>query len=176
MILNYYCDGAATMKKDSKGNYIREAGGWAFICLNRDMKEICRCNGGEDNTTNNRMELMAIFSALNDAEYAQRGLFLNDEDTAIAINIYSDSAYCINIFTQWIKGWESRGWKKSDKKPIENLDLILAIWHKIKDIEYDSFSSVNFIKVKGHDNVYWNEEADKFAVAAKRDIQNKSQE
>ena len=71
---------------------------------------------GYKNTTNNRMELMAIWNALNLAEYGTRNV-----KGPIIINIYSDSAYCVNIFTQWIKGWISRGWKKADKKPIENV-------------------------------------------------------
>ena len=163
MILNYFTDGAATMRKINN-EYVREAGGWAFICLDGDMKERNRLNGNEAMTTNNRMELMAIFMALNDAEYEQRN------SGNITVNIFSDSAYCINIFTQWIKGWEARGWKKADKKPIENLDLIQEIWFKIRQIEALPFCSVNFIKVKGHNNVYWNEQADKHAVAAKESL------
>lgn len=166
MTLNYFTDGAATMRKIND-EYVREAGGWAFICLDKDMKEKRRLNGEEAETTNNRMELMAIFKALSDAEYEQD--LSNNEN--ITVNIYSDSAYCINIFTQWIKGWEARGWKKADKKPIENLELIQSIWSKIKQIELNEFSTVNFIKVKGHDNVYWNEQVDKYAVAAKESIQ-----
>lgn len=164
MIRNYYTDGAATMRKID-GEYVREAGGWAFICLNEEMKEINRVNGGEEATTNNRMELMAIYMALNDAEYDQR------ENGTITVNIYSDSAYCVNIFTQWIEGWRKRGWKKADKKPIENLELIQNIWRKMEQIKIDDFSTINFIKVKGHNDVHWNEEADKFAVAAKEAIQ-----
>ena len=165
MIRNYYTDGAATMRKID-GEYVREAGGWAFILLDENMKELNRLNGGEEATTNNRMELMAIFMALNDAEYEAR---FNEEPTIV--NIYSDSAYCINIFTQWIEGWIKRGWKKADKKPIENLDLIQRIWSKMNEITAHSFNTITFIKVKGHDNVHWNEEADKFAVAAKEAIQ-----
>lgn len=167
MKLNYYTDGAATMKKDSEGNYLRQAGGWGVICLNEKMEEVQRLSGGEEETTNNRMELMAIWNALNLAEYGTRNV-----KGPIIINIYSDSAYCVNIFTQWIKGWISRGWKKADKKPIENLTLIQQIWNKINQIAgEDSFNTINFIKVKGHDDVYWNNEADKLAVAAKEEIQ-----
>lgn len=165
MVLNYYVDGAATMRKINN-EYVREAGGWGVICLDENMNEYNRLSGGEKETTNNRMELEAIRRALNHyiTEYGENG--------ASVINIYSDSAYCINIFTSWIKGWKARGWKKADKKPIENLDLIKQIDYTLSDIESLTFSTVNFIKVKGHDDVYWNNEADKLAVAAKEKIAN----
>lgn len=167
MNFNYYTDGAATMRKVN-GEYVREAGGWGVICLDENMKEYNRLSGGEKETTNNRMELMAIWNALNLAEYETRF-----EKGPCTVNIYSDSAYCINIFTQWIKGWIARGWKKADKKPIENLLLIQQIWDKMNQVAPEgSFNSVNFIKVKGHDDVYWNNEADKLAVAAKEKIAN----
>lgn len=166
MTLIFYTDGAATMRKIN-GEYVREAGGWGVICLDENMKEINRLSGGEKETTNNRMELEAIRRALN--HYMTKYSKESANDT---ITIYSDSAYCINIFTQWIKGWEARGWKKADKKPIENLDLIKQIYYTIEDIENISFSTVNFVKVKGHDNVYWNNEADKLAVSAKEAIAN----
>ena len=165
MIINYYVDGAATMRKVNN-EYVREAGGWGVICLDENMKEYNRLSGGEKETTNNRMELEAIRRALN------HYITVYGENGANIINIYSDSAYCINIFTSWIKGWKARGWKKADKKPIENLDLIKQIDYTLSNIESLTFSSVNFIKVKGHDNVFWNNEADKLAVAAKEKIAN----
>ena len=153
----YYTDGAATMlKKDNK--YIREAGGWAFIKL-IDGKIIETVSGGCPLTTNNEMELYSIYaSLLNFQENAKKS------DT---IEICSDSGYCINIFTNWIKNWRKNNWKNSKNKTIENKDLIQSMDKLIQKIN-DKYSNVQFRKVKGHSKNQLNQMVDNLAVEAKK--------
>lgn len=99
------------------------------------------------NTTNNRMELSALLLAL---ELSQTEFKNND------VKIYSDSAYCVNIFNEWITNWCRRGWIKSNNKPIENIDLIQRIY-EYKKIEFSNFE---ILKCKGHNNILGNELAD----------------
>ena len=159
MIHNFYTDGAATMRKDENGNYIREAGGCAFALFNEKDELVYQHSGHADKTTNQRMELMAIFDAL--SYYIDKKLHSGD-----IVNIYSDSAYCINIFTQWVEGWRNNGWTRKGNKPIENLDIIKEIYTRIVNLK-NHFVTVNFIKVAGHSNDEHNNLVDALAVAAK---------
>lgn len=155
-IYSYFADGAATMI-NKNGKYLRQEGGWAFImCFNGEKHS--NQTGGCKLTTNNEMELYAIYAAMRD--------FLDRSGAGDKIEIYTDSGYCIGIFTQWAKNWERKGWKKSNNKPIENLTLIKAIWKLMKDIEGKN-SELLFVKVKGHSNNALNNEADDLAVNAK---------
>lgn len=122
-------------------------GGYGAVLLwNGKEKEI---SGGEPHTTNNRMEMRAIIEAL-------RGL-----KRPCKVTIYSDSALIINAFQQgWIEGWKRRGWKKADKKPVENMDLWQDMLDAMKPHE------VSWVKVKGHSGIPLNERVDKLAVAA----------
>lgn len=157
-IYSYFTDGAATMV-NKNGKYLRKEGGWAFImCLNGERHSVQ--SGGCAKTTNNEMELYAIYASMKD--------FLDLCKNGDKMEIYTDSGYCIGIFTQWAKGWERRGWRKSDGKPIENLPLIKAIWKLMGDID-DNGCELLFVKVKGHSNNALNNEADELAVEAKAD-------
>lgn len=154
---SYYTDGAATMIKEN-GKYLREAGGWAFILL-KNGEKFSKQSGGCPLTTNNEMELYAIYASIRD--------FLDNCNVCDNIEIYSDSAYCIGIFTQWAVNWERNGWKRKGNKPIENLEIIKSIWNLMKDINKKQ-CKINFIKVKGHSNNKLNQEADRLAVKAKK--------
>lgn len=157
-IYSYFTDGAATMV-NRNGKYLRQEGGWAFImCFNGEQHSTQ--SGGCKLTTNNEMELYAIYASIRD--------FLELCENGDRIEIYTDSGYCIGIFTQWAKNWEKRGWKKSNNKPIENLTLIKAIWELMDDIESKNCDLL-FVKVKGHSNNVLNNEADRLAVKAKTD-------
>lgn len=155
MITNYWTDGAATMRKDENGNYVREAGGWAVYEDNSSTI----MTGGKPSTTNNEMELTAIKVALSDAcSLAVEG----DE-----IIIHSDSAYSINIFTSWAAGWEKNGWTRGKKhEPIENLDVIKKSWTMLQELAASGIK-VKFEKVKGHAGVEENETVDSWAVKSK---------
>lgn len=158
-----YTDGAATMKKVN-GEYVRENGGWAFVILNNKDECIYSGSGGQQETTNNAMELMAIHNGI------QR--FLTFGYRGKNVEICSDSAYCINIFTSWIKGWKANGWTRGKKhEPIENLEIIKAIDKLIEECNR-CFVGIIFTKVKGHAGNKWNEKVDKLAVKEKLNLDN----
>ena len=103
-------------------------GGWgALIRYGDHVKEL---QGGEFETTNNRMELMAAIEALNALKQA------------CAVDLYTDSQYVKGGMTGWIHGWKKNGWKTSAKKPVKNSDLWIALdeavarhkieWHWVK--------------------------------------------
>ena len=102
-----------------------------------------------DNTTNNAEEMKAILYAACRARLAG--------ESAV---IYSDSAYAINTFTNWMYSWEHNNWTKSDGKVPENLDLVKAFFDLSKTMD------INFIKIKGHKGNKYNELADKLATSA----------
>lgn len=124
-------------------------GGWgALLIWNGTEKEL---SGGEPNTTNNRMEMKAIIEGL-------RAL-----KEACHVKIHSDSALIINSFNQnWIQNWQKRGWRKSNKKPVENQDL----WKEMLKVMKPH--KVDWIKVKGHSTNELNNRVDRIAVAASK--------
>lgn len=153
----FYTDGAATMKKIN-GEYVREAGGWGFVML-IDGKLIDETNGGAPLTTNNAMELYAILAALRH--------FNSFGETGKTIEICSDSAYCINIFTQWITNWKNNGWTRGKKhEPIENLAIIKEIDKAISEVNR-RFNNIIWTKVKGHSTDKYNNMVDAIAVNGK---------
>ena len=114
-------------------------GGYCAILMYADKKKIV--SGGEKETTNNRMELMATIMGLRAIKQP------------CIVNLYTDSAYVCNAFLQdWITKWVLNGWKGSNKKAVLNQDL----WKEL--IELTHIHQVNWHKVKGHaDNIYNNE-------------------
>lgn len=129
-IVSIYTDGACSGNQNK-----RNAGGWgAVLEYGGHQKEF---SGGEKDTTNNRMELTALLSALQ--ALTQQGLTLR---------VFSDSAYLINCFREgWYRNWQQNGWKTSKKSPVENQDL----WEGI--LELLPQHSVEFYKIKGHLNL-----------------------
>ena len=122
-------------------------GGWGAVLIFGEHR--LEISGGEENTTNNRMELMAVIMGLKQLKYPCK------------VNIYSDSAYVVNAFTQgWLAAWEANGWKKADKKPVLNDDL----WKML--LELTRTHSVRFLKVKGHADDELNNLCDKLAREA----------
>lgn len=156
-IYSYFTDGAATMV-NKNGKYQRREGGWAFIKCFNGVKDSSQ-NGGCKLTTNNEMELYAIYASMRD--------FLDSSKNGDKIEIYTDSGYCMGIFTQWAKNWEKRGWRKSNGKTIENITLIKAIWKLMGEIDAKN-CELHFVKVKGHANNVMNNEVDKLAVEGKK--------
>jgi ribonuclease HI len=122
-------------------------GGWgALLKYNGREKTL---SGGETHTTNNRMEMKAVIEGL-------KALTM-----PCHVKIHSDSALIINAFTKgWIESWKKRGWKKSDKKPVENREL----WEGI--IEAGEPHTLEWIKVKGHSDDALNNRVDALAVEA----------
>lgn len=107
----------------------------------------------EENTTNNIQELKSIIYVM-----CNFGILIKNEWSSPPI-VYSDSAYCINTFTDWMFNWQKRGWLKSNNKPPENLDLI----KKYYDL-YQLGYRIELRKVKGHAGDKWNEVVDKLAT------------
>ena len=122
-------------------------GGWGTILMaGNATKEL---SGGEAQTTNNRMELMAVIEGLSALK------------RPCEVEIYSDSAYVVNAFNQhWITNWQRNGWRNSAKAPVANDDL----WKKL--LELTSVHKVTFIKVKGHADNEYNNRCDRLAVEA----------
>lgn len=125
-----YTDGACS---GNPGN-----GGWGAILFYKNVKK--EISGHLENTTNNQMELTAAIKALD---------LLKEP---CQIDLYSDSAYLINAFREdWISKWQLNGFRNSNKKPVQNLEL----WQQL--IELNNMHKINWIKVKGHaDNIYNN--------------------
>ena len=116
-------------------------GGWGVVILKDTQKPIL-LNGGENNTTNNRMELTAAIKSIK---------YFQDKQN---LEIFTDSQYLKNGIETWINNWKINGWKTSNKKKVKNQDL----W-----IELDKIIEKHNIKwnwVKGHANNEFNEKAD----------------
>ena len=121
-------------------------GGWGAIlrCGNTE-KEL---SGGEKDTTNNRMELTAVISALKALKYP------------CDVNVTTDSKYVYESVTKgWVYSWKKNGWRKADKKPALNPDL----WEEL--LVLLDIHNVSFTWVKGHNEHPENERCDKLAVA-----------
>ncbi|MCI5050262.1 MAG: ribonuclease HI [Rickettsiales bacterium] len=118
-------------------------GGWgAVLIYDNHEKEMF---GGEENTTNNRMELMATIEALNALK------------ESCSVELYTDSQYVKGGITEWIHGWKRNGWKTSAKKPVKNVDL----WQLLD--EAVARHQINWHWVKGHAGDKYNEMADALA-------------
>ncbi|MCF6293846.1 MAG: ribonuclease HI [Robiginitomaculum sp.] len=118
-------------------------GGWGALLIFGDVeKEI---NGGEDSTTNNRMELMAAIRALNQLKRSCK------------VTLHTDSKYVRDGITKWLVGWKKRGWKTAAKKPVKNRDL----WEEL-DMATERHS-IEWLWVKGHAGDPGNERADELA-------------
>ena len=129
-------------------------GGWAFVLKYKNAEK--QVSGGEEQTTNNRMELTAVI----------RGLEALKEKCDV--KIYSDSAYVVNAFVNdWLTPWQLNGWKNSQKKEVLNKDL----WEKL--LSLTKFHKVEFIKVKGHADNELNNLCDKMAVAEVQKLKEK---
>jgi|TARA_B110000971_G_scaffold130911_1_gene134012 ribonuclease HI len=131
-MINIYTDGAC------KGN--PGPGGWgALIIENGEKNEIF---GGEANTTNNRMEIMAVIMALRSIE------------KKCEITVFTDSTYVQKGINEWIDKWKINGWRTSNRKDVKNKDL----WVQLDSL--NSEISVNWIWVKGHSGHPENDRAD----------------
>lgn len=133
--IHIYTDGAC------KGNPGR--GGWGAI-LEVDGKER-ELFGGEEATTNNRMELTAVIEALAALKRPCR------------VILHTDSQYVQKGITEWIGGWKARGWRTAAKEPVKNIDL----WKKLDEVI--KTHDIDWVWVKGHAGHEGNERADALA-------------
>lgn len=119
-------------------------GGWCAILIYRGKEKIL--SGGEEQTTNNRMELKAIIEGLKALK------------EPCEVSLYSDSAYAVSAFKDgWLRGWANKGWQTSKKEEVKNIDL----WKEL--LKLTEIHSVTFIKVKGHSDNEYNNRCDKIA-------------
>jgi ribonuclease HI len=141
-IVEIYTDGAC------RGN--PGPGGWAAVlsCKGR-TREI---SGAETETTNNRMELLAVINAL-------RALTRRSQ-----ARIYTDSQYVRLGITQWLNGWKARGWRTAGRKPVKNQDL----WEQLDALV--AGHDLEWHWVKGHSGVPGNERCDQLANSAIDDL------
>lgn len=128
-------------------------GGWGVILKYKDItKEL---SGAQDNTTNNRMELLAAIKGLEALKGKQQ------------VILTTDSQYLRNGITKWIIDWKDRGWKTANKKAVKNQDL----WHKL--CEMTALHDVQWEWVRGHSGHLENERADELANQAIDRLQQK---
>ena len=134
-IIKIYTDGAC------RGN--PGPGGWGALIL-KDNEEI-KLNGGQNDTTNNQMELTAVIKSLD---------FFSE---STEIEIFTDSKYVMDGITEYIKKWKVNGWKTASKKPVKNTDL----WKQLDDLSAQH--SIRWNWVKGHSGHRENDIADELA-------------
>jgi ribonuclease HI len=122
-------------------------GGYGGVLIYGEHKR--EYSAAVENTTNNRMEVLAVIEGLKRLKYPCK------------VSVYSDSAYTVNAFENgWIYAWKKSGWKKADHKPVLNADL----WEELYALT--QIHEVSFIKVKGHADNELNNRCDKLATGA----------
>lgn len=132
-----YTDGAC------KGN--PGPGGWgAWLKSGTTEKELY---GGEQLTTNNRMELMAVIQALKALK----------RPCAVTLNV--DSQYVLKGMTEWLAGWKAKGWRTASKQPVKNVEL----WQALDELVNRSGHTIEWRWVRGHNGDAGNEHADELA-------------
>ena len=142
--VDIYTDGACS------GN--PGVGGYCAILMYNGAEKVV--SGYELETTNNRMELLAVIKGLEALK------------EKCNVNLYSDSQYVVDAFLQnWIFSWQENGWKTAGKKAVKNPDLWLRL------LELYNAHNVNFIKVKGHSDNEYNNRCDKIAVSEYKKVQ-----
>lgn len=119
-------------------------GGWGAILMFKSVKK--EASGSAKNTTNNKMEIIAVIEAL---KLLKR---------PCEVELYSDSAYVVNAFNKgWIYNWIRNDWKTSNKKTVKNKEL----WQELYNL--CEINQVKFIKVEGHSNNNFNNRCDELA-------------
>ena len=135
--IEIYTDGAC------KGN--PGPGGWGVLLKSGTTEK--ELFGGEPQTTNNRMELMAVIMAL---EALKRPCH---------VVLHADSQYVLKGITEWLAGWKAKGWKTAAKQPVKNVDL----WQRLDALVARTEHQIEWRWVRGHDGDPGNERADALA-------------
>ncbi len=142
--VDIYTDGACS-KNPGEGGYC------AILIYNGIEKVV---SGAEKETTNNRMEILAVIKGLEALK------------EKCNVNLYSDSQYVVDAFNQgWINDWQNNNWRTAGKKDVKNIDL----WQTL--VALCSIHNVTFIKVKGHADNEYNNRCDKIAVSEYKKLQ-----
>jgi ribonuclease HI len=125
-------------------------GGWGAILRTKGVEK--ELSGGEKDTTNNRMEMMAVIAAL---EALTR---------PCEVTVTTDSQYVMKGMMEWLPGWKKRNWLTAGKKPVKNVDL----WHRMEKAA--TSHKLDWVWVRGHQGHAENERADQLAVTAREQI------
>lgn len=152
-LLEFYTDGAWSSKTGM--------GGWATICIENN-EVIDTQSGREPYSTNNRMELTAFLSALENINTVETG--------RTKVIIYTDSAYIANCINQkWYSNWMRNGWRTSDRQEVKNQDL----WTRITALYIKLANRFNLevIKVKSHRDNKWNNYVDLLARRRRQELE-----
>ncbi len=136
-LIDVYTDGAC------KGN--PGPGGWGVLMKSGTTEK--ELFGGELNTTNNRMEMMAVIEALAALK------------RPCAVTLYVDSQYVLKGITEWLPGWKAKGWRTASKQPVKNVDL----WQRMDELVATGGHSIDWRWVRGHNGDPGNERADVLA-------------
>ncbi len=123
-------------------------GGWAYILRHPKSGREIEQSGAERETTNNRMEMMAVIEGLRALKKPS------------SVEIVTDSQYVGQGLTEWMPKWKLRGWKLPGNKPVKNLDL----WQELDRLV--TMHKIKFTHVRGHTGHPENERCDELAVAA----------
>jgi ribonuclease HI len=136
--IDIYTDGACS------GN--PGPGGWGSVLLWGDHRR--ELSGGEPETTNNRMEMMAVIRAIEALKRPSK------------INLYTDSVYVMKGLTEWLPNWKKRNWRTASRQPVKNMEL----WQELEAALQPHI--VKWHWIKGHSGVPENERADELARLA----------
>ena len=123
-------------------------GGWAYLLKHPGSGKTLEASGAEAETTNNRMELMAVIEGISALTKRSR------------IELHADSEYVVKGLREWLPGWKAKGWRTAGKKPVKNVDL----WRRLDELV--AGHEVTFHWVRGHAGHPENERCDQLAVAA----------
>ncbi len=126
-------------------------GGWGIVIVSPE-KEVVELGGGEEHTTNNRMELTGVISALS---YVSKNNFVGTGQ----ISIHTDSSYVINGITKWVHSWRKNNWQTSQKEDVINRDL----WKELFSLAVGK--KIQWKYVAGHSGTPGNERCDEIATA-----------
>ena len=142
--MTFYTDGSAHPNPGP--------GGYGVVGIEDEKVVFVRGQQYKGPVTNNEMELKAIL-------YVMLNYGVKCDDWGQPPIVYSDSAYCVNTFNEWMFSWARKGWIKSDKQRPENLDLIQTYYDWYKE-----GYRIDLRKIKGHAGHEWNELADQLAT------------
>ncbi len=125
-------------------------GGWGYILRHPATGKEREASGGEAQTTNNRMEMMAVIEGLSALSRPSK------------VELHSDSEYVIKGLREWLKGWKAKGWRTAAKQPVKNDDL----WKRLDALIAEGGYELSYHWVRGHTGHPENERCDQLAVAA----------
>lgn len=159
--LDIWSDGA------SNCHHEKLPGGWAYVYTVNGML-ICTNSGPEAPTTNQRMELMGVIQALKNIDTTEK---LEKFKPFSEINVISDSAYVINgMQRKWYIFWRYNGWRTADFTEVKNKELWEELSALAEEFTIRRGIQINWIHIRGHKGILFNEVADKLAVKARKSV------